>query len=292
MVDTHCHLNFKVFKNDYREVISRSFKNGIKELIIVGSNYETSKRAIEIAKKFKNCYVSPGLHPIHVYPVKSPKGRGISPKAKLFNRVEEEEFDKQEYIPLIRANSRMVKAIGETGFDYTVFVPAKAGLQKRVSAEVGDEGGQKGKIIELQKQIFLKHLELAKEFNLPVILHCRGEASNPFRAYQDLLREIKRFASGPPSSVNRRTSADTQFSNFAYAQRKLAGVLHCFSGNWQIAQKFLDLGFYIGFTGIVTYKNCGQDLLEVIEKTPLEKVLIDLTPISSKSLRFTPYLLT
>jgi len=234
MIDTHCHLNFKAFKNDYDEVISRSFKKGIKTLMIVGSNYKTSEKAIEIAKKFKNCYVSPGLHPIH---------------------VKEEKFDKKKYIPLIRANSRIVKAIGETGFDFF-----------HISGNIQHVAQNK----EMQKEVFLKHLELAKEFDLSVILHCRGEASDPLKAYEDLLLVIRSLLFVP------------------------LGVIHCFSANWQIAQKFLDLGFYLGFTGIITYKNCGQDLLEVVAKTPLKKILIEtdapyLAPEPYRSQRCEPW---
>ncbi len=103
----------------------------------------------------------------------------------------------------------------------------------------------------MQKKIFLEHLKLAKGFDLPVILHCRGETNNHVKAYKDLLLVIHSLSFMP------------------------YGVIHCFSANWLIAQKFLDLGFFIGFTGIITFNNCSQDLLEVVKKTPLEKILIE-----------------
>lgn len=214
MIDSHCHLNFNAFKDDWREVLKRSFEHGITHIINVGSNYKTSERAVNIAKEFSQCSAAIGLHPIH---------------------VAEEEIDLQKYYSLILENTRLVKAIGETGLDY-FHQPAD---------------------FEKQKDVFLKHLELAEESNLPVILHCRGSADDPLKAYDDLLEIIlqRQLASSPPKSAN--------------------GVLHCFSANWQIAQKFLDLGFYIGFTGIITYKNCAQDLLEVVAKTPLERILIE-----------------
>ncbi|MGC9048979.1 MAG: TatD family hydrolase [Patescibacteria group bacterium] len=209
MIDTHAHLNFNDFQDDYAEVIKRSFDNGIKAIINVGSNFLTSQRAVEIAKEFLNCYAAIGLHPIH---------------------IQDEEFKIEDYRQLIRANKRIVKAIGETGLDY-----------------FHDRKNQ-----EKQKEIFLKHLELAKEFNLTIILHCRGEKNNPKQAYEDLL-----------SIINNQLSIIT------------SGVIHCFSADWQVAQKFLDLDFYLGFTGIITFPNVSQELVEVVDKVPREKILIE-----------------
>lgn len=220
MIDTHCHLNFRAFKNDYREVISRSFKKGIKALMIVGSNYETSVKAIEIAKEFKNCFVALGLHPIY---------------------VKDEKFEEYIYISLIDLNRGIVKAIGETGFDYFTITESQKNSETQKISEIQ----------RLQKDVFLKHLKLAKEFSLPVILHCRGDVNNPLAAYNDLLSIIYNY------------------------KPRIYGVIHCFSANWQIAKKFLALGFYIGFTGIITFDNCNSELSEVVKKTPLEKILIE-----------------
>jgi TatD DNase family protein len=90
-----------------------------------------------------------------------------------------------------------------------------------------------------QKDLLLKELELAQELNLPIIFHCR-------MAHEDLL-EI----------LNTNT--------------KLRGVIHCFTGTWEQAQRYLDLGFYLGFNGIIFKLN----LEEVIKKIPLNRVLIE-----------------
>jgi len=82
---------------------------------------------------------------------------------------------------------------------------------------------------------------LAKELELPVIFHCR-------LAHNDLLEILR-------SKEN---------SN-------LKGVIHCFTGNWEDAKKYLDMGFYLGFTGIV-FK---FDLDEVIKNTPLNRILVE-----------------
>ncbi|MDD4995894.1 MAG: TatD family hydrolase [Patescibacteria group bacterium] len=97
MIDTHAHLNFEDFKDDYQEVIKDNFKNGLMALINVGSNLETSQKAIKITKEFTGCYAALGLHPIH---------------------VEDEEFNEEKYKELIEKNKEKVKAIGETGLDF------------------------------------------------------------------------------------------------------------------------------------------------------------------------------
>jgi len=192
LIDTHSHLNFEAFRDDFNEVIKRSLVEDV-FMINVGSNYATSKKAMEIAEKYEQgVFAAIGLHPIHA----------------------KEKFDKEKYKEL--AKSDRVVAIGEIGLDYykdyAVFK-------------------------EKQKEVFLEQLGLAKELNLPVIFHCR-------MAHQDLLNILN---------------------------SKLKGVIHCFTGTWGQAKKYLEMGFYLGINGIM-YK---FDLKEVIEKTPLEKILIE-----------------
>jgi len=108
-----------------------------------------------------------------------------------------------------------------------------------------------------QKDIFVQQIKLAQELDLPIIIHCR-------LAFDDLYEIIKQIP-------------------------KLRGVFHCFTGNWQQAQRVLELGFYLGFNGIIFKK----DLREVIEKAPLEKLLLEtdcpyLTPPQAREQRNTP----
>ena len=95
LIDTHSHLNFKAFKNDYAQAIERAFSAEVKKIIIPSSNLETSKKAVKIAKEYENIYAAVGLHPIH---------------------VKDESFNEVELLKL--AKSKKVIAIGETGLDY------------------------------------------------------------------------------------------------------------------------------------------------------------------------------
>lgn len=102
---------------------------------------------------------------------------------------------------------------------------------------------------EKQRTVICQQLELAKELNLPMIFHCR-------MAHDDLLGLLQR------------------------GRVSLKGVVHCFTGTWEQAQKYLKMGFYLGFNGLIFKMDVG----EIIRKTPLDKILIEtdcpyLTPL-------------
>lgn len=100
------------------------------------------------------------------------------------------------------------------------------------------------KIQKLQQKVFIQHLKLAKELNKPVIIHSR-------RLFPEILEIIKQVTSN---------------------KKQVTGVLHCFMGRWSYAEEYLKLGFYIGFTGLITY---ARDYDKVIKNTPLERILIE-----------------
>jgi len=210
MYDTHCHLNFQAFENDYHDVIQRSLKKGM-FLNIVGSQYETSKKAVAIAEEFIHypVFAAIGLHPTH------------SNKNDT-NHI----WDDQKYLAL--AKNPKVVAIGECGID--LFRQGK-------------------EILEDQKNLFHKHLDLARSVKKPLIIHCRPSphTSNAYDILYSLLKE----------------------------QKKCSGIIHCFLADHKHAQKFLDLGFFISFTGIITFKNADRELLRTVEQVPLEKIMIE-----------------
>jgi len=219
-VDTHAHLNFNIYKNDSDEVIRRSLENDI-WTINVGTKYETSKKAVELAQKYeKGVYATVGLHPIHL---ETGLVKIKDDTEEIEINTKEEDFDYEKYKEL--AESPKVVAIGEIGLDY--YWKPKTTKKKEIFKQK-------------QKNLLLKQLELAKELNLPVIFHCR-------MAHQDLINELR-------------------IKNY-----ELRGVVHCFSGNWNEAKKYLEMGFYLGFNGII-FK---LDLDEIIKNTPLEKILIE-----------------
>jgi TatD DNase family protein len=229
IIDTHSHLNFKAYDKDRDEVIKRTREAGV-ICIDVGTKYETSKKAIELAEKNENIYAALGMHPIHIktdlLKLKMDENEGG------FEPVGEE-FDKARYKNLALSGSRRVVAVGEIGLDY--YYKPKSEIKKTAFKEK-------------QKQVFIQQLEMAQELNLPVIVHTR-------MAFDDTYEILK-------------------------SKPQLKGVIHCFVGTWQEAQKYLELGFYIGINGII-FK---LDLDEVIGNCPLDKILVEtdcpyLTPL-------------
>ena len=226
LIDTHSHLNIKAFELDREKTIKRCLENNV-WLINVGTNYETSKKAVEIAEKYeKGVYAAIGLHPINIKQNQKSKIKNQNDKSKFKNieNILEEEFSYEGYKELTK--SKKVVAVGEIGLDY--YWKPKTTKKKELFKQK-------------QKELLLKELKLAEELNLPVIFHCR-------MAFDDLIDILQ--GSDPC---------------------KLNGVIHCFTGNWKMAKKFLNLGFYLGFNGII-FK---LDLDEVIKNIPLDKILVE-----------------
>jgi len=167
LIDTHAHLNFVAFEKDREEVIKRCLENDV-WVINVGTNLETSKKAVEIAKNYeKGVFAAIGLHPINL-----DTGLIKLRPDRLEGENYEKEFDFEKYKKLARsinsgqAKSKKVVAIGEIGLDY--YWKPKTTRKKELFKQK-------------QKELLLKELNLAKELNLPVIFHCR-------MAHQDLIK--------------------------------------------------------------------------------------------------------
>jgi len=153
LFDTHAHLNFNAYKDDVDEVIKRTLDNEV-WMINVGSQYSTSKRAVEIAERYpEGVYAAVGLHPVHL---ETGLVKIKDDPEEIQFKTTEEDFDAKMYKEL--AKSKKVVAIGEVGLDY----------YWRPKTRIRIEEFKKK-----QKDILLKQLDLAKELDLPVIFHCR-----------------------------------------------------------------------------------------------------------------------
>jgi len=224
-IDTHCHLNFKDFKDDAPELIAKTLATKT-AMIIVGSEFKTSARAIEYAKEYDGVYAAIGLHPIHLTEALA---ENHDENGDYSFKARGEEFDYQKYLEL--GKNKKVVAIGETGLDYYH-------LDKEQ-----DIAAQK----EKQKEVFIKQLELARELKVPVIIHCR-------EAHDDLYQILK--------SWQEKNSLG----------EKPWGVIHCFSGDLELANKYIALGLMISFTGLITF---AKNWDEVIRNFPIENMMIE-----------------
>jgi len=211
LFDSHAHLNFEDFESDWRQIIDDCQKNGIR-MINVGSQFETSRKAVEIAGQYgEGVYAAVGLHPIHV------EGSSFHP----------EKFDVEKYKELIESSQEVV-AIGETGLDFF----------------------HDDKNFKNQRKVFVQHIELANEFDLPLIVHARNSKDSSKNAYEEILTILRGRKPG------------------------VKGVIHCFGGTLKEAKEFIRLGFHVGFTGVITFPKTG-DLAEIVRNIPLDRILAE-----------------
>ena len=141
-------------------------------------------------------------------------------------------------------NHKKVLAVGEIGLDYYWDEPER----------------------ETQKKWFTRQLDLAKEVNLPIIIHSRDAAKDTL----DILKSSE-------------------------YKDKVSGVIHCFSYGTEMAREYLNLGYVLGIGGVVTFNN-AKKLKEVVEYAPLESIVLEtdcpyLTPVPNRGKRnFSLYL--
>ena len=254
-IDIHSHVNFKAFDEDRDEVIKRALDMDT-WIINVGTQIDTSKSAVELAHKYdEGVYAIIGLHPIHT-------GASFHDEKELGEGGKEftsrgEVFDKDAYRELLK--DKKTVAIGECGLDYY-----------RMDTDS----------IEKQKKAFIAQIELANEVGKPMMLHIRNnskdnssrasmdDARHDFTksdAYKDALELLKKYA-------------------------KIKGDVHFFAGSLELAKEFLDFGFTLSFTGVITFTT---DYDEVIKNTPLEMIMTEtdcpyVTPIPHRGKRNEP----
>ena len=122
---------------------------------------------------------------------------------------------------------------------------------------------------ELQQQVFLRQMELARAAKLPIVIHCRPSAGSD-NAWDDCLNLLEQH----------------------WKAGGLGGILHCFTGTWPYAKRALDLGFMISFAGNVTFPK-AQPIRDAAKEVPLERMLIEtdspfLAPVPHRGKRNEP----
>ncbi|MDR3570819.1 MAG: TatD family hydrolase [Candidatus Pacebacteria bacterium] len=230
--DAHTHVNFVAYKDDTEATMKRAGDAGV-GMNIVGTQFDTSKAAVELAQSHENVWATIGLHPIHTaksYHDEKELGEG----GKEFTS-RGERFDASAYKEL--GSDPKVIAIGECGLDYY-------------------RADQSTKNVQIEN--FVAQIEVANDLNKPLMLHIRS-------AYEDALEVLK-------------------------AHAVVRGDVHFFAGDWSIARKFLDLGFTLSFTGVVTFTH---DYDEVVKNAPLDMILSEtdapyITPVPHRGQRNEP----
>mgnify|MGYP003312955777 FL=1 len=167
MIDTHVHLNDNAYNDILNEIIQSANNNGINKMIIIGCDYQSSLKAIEIAKKYENIYAMVGLHP---------------------SEVDHETDRDLNWLKELLVEDKVI-GVGEIGLDLYWTKENK----------------------DLQIEYFEKQLQLSLEYNLPISIHSRDAIE---LTYQIL------------------------------TENNYRGVIHCFSGSLEMANKFIKKGLH------------------------------------------------
>lgn len=210
-IDSHCHLDAPEFNADLQQVIFRAKAVGVNQIVIPAVAPAHYDRVYHLAQTYHLAYAL-GIHPLWME------------DRQMFN-VEQDKHDLhmigQLHAALIehRYDQHLV-ALGEIGLDYFV------------------------KNLDSKRQWFfyIEQLKLAKEFNLPVILHVRQSA--------DMLLKGLRQIGG------------------------LTGIAHAFNGSDQQAQQFINLGFKLGFGGACTFVRATQ-IRHLAKSLPLSSMVLE-----------------
>jgi TatD DNase family protein len=200
LFDTHAHLNAIQYEEDIVEVIQRAQAENVTNIVVVGFDTDTIKKAMELIDQYDMIYAAVGWHPVDAIDMKD---------------------EDLEWIKELAQHPKVV-ALGEMGLDYHWDKSPK----------------------DIQKDIFRRQIRLAKELQLPIIIHNRD-------ATEDVVNILKEENAS-----------------------EVGGIMHCFTGSLEVAKQCMDMNFYISFGGPVTFKNAKKPK-EVAVEIPLERLLIE-----------------
>jgi TatD DNase family protein len=227
--DSHCHLENKRFDDDRAEVFARAKEAGVTTMLAIGNGDGPGTGTFD-------CGIRLAQQHENVYATV-----GIHPhEAEL---AKPEDFDELQRL----SQDSKVIAWGEIGLDYFY-----------------DHSPR-----DVQQQVFVKQMEMARSAELPIIIHNRP-SDNSENAWDDLFRLLREH----------------------WASSGLGGVLHCFTGSVEHARAALDLGFMISFAGNITYPK-AQNIRDAAALAPLDRIFIEtdspyLAPVPHRGKRNEP----
>jgi TatD DNase family protein len=205
-IDTHCHLDAGEFGGQGSAVASRAAQAGVARIVIPAVEVDNFQTVAQLAASTPGSHYALGIHPMYVA------------------RAEEGDLDRlRDAIANALTDERFV-AVGEIGLDF--FVPELR------------EGPLRGK----QERFYSEQLKIAREFDLPVLLHVR-------RSQDIILKYLRRIAVP-------------------------GGIAHAFNGSFQQAETFIGLGFKLGFGGEMTYTRSLQ-IRRLVADLPLDAVVLE-----------------
>jgi TatD DNase family protein len=215
LIDSHAHLDSERYAGDRAAMLGRAWEAGIGAVLAIGIGDGPAEmhQALDICRQFNG---QPGMPRLYasagIYPHTTPEA-GPAALARLDSLLAEPE----------------VLACGEIGLDYY----------------------HQGAPHEVQRQGFIRQLEIAAARKRPILIHCRPK-DGATDAWDDLFEVLE--AHWRPTG--------------------LGGIMHCFGGGWDQARRSLDLGFLVSFAGNLTYPK-AQPLRDVAARLPLDSLLVE-----------------
>ena len=222
--DNHAHYNDERFDADRDEIIKSIYDSGVTKFISAGYSLESSIQGVELANKYDFIYTIVGISPNDIPGEIQDEDLAELTDEQIQNRFTDslKIVDNQlKEIEKLALNKKVV-AIGEIGLDYHWNKLNK----------------------ELQKQVFIKQIQLANKLNLPIVIHTRDAVMDTL----DILKNIQ-------PTIR-------------------PGVFHCCPLNVELVKEAIKLGFYISFAGPVTFKN-SKNAKEIAIMVPEDKMLIE-----------------
>ncbi len=235
--DSHCHLNFPELKSQLPHIREAMAAAHVTRALCICTTIEEFADVHALATTYDNFWSTVGVHP---------DNEGIY-EPTLDDLVQRSQLPK-------------VVAIGETGLDYYQMEERKGG---RTVADM-----------EWQRERFRTHIRAARVTGLPLVIHTRNASDDTLAILREEMANAapvaQRSGQGAPSGAQ----SDAKEGAVTAKGSAVTGVFHCFTESMAVARAALDLGFYISFSGILTFK-AAAELREVAAFVPLDRCLIE-----------------
>jgi TatD DNase family protein len=235
--DSHCHLSFPELKSQMPQIRQAMAAAQVTRALCICTTIEEFPDVHALAVEYDNFWSTVGVHP---------DNEGIY-EPTLDDLVQ-------------RAQHPKVVAIGETGLDYYQMEERKGG---RTVADM-----------EWQRERFRTHIRAAQATGLPLVIHTRQASDDTLAILREEMHAAATQRGANNSASGQGASAHNSPASSSNAAAATTGVFHCFTESVAVARAALDMGFYISFSGIVTFK-AAHELREVAAFVPLDRCLIE-----------------
>jgi TatD DNase family protein len=204
-IDSHCHLDAAEFGGEQDRLVAAAAQQGVCGIVVPAVACSNFTAVAALAARHPNCVYALGIHPLYVA------------------QAQETDLAAMRVAVAQAIQDPCLVALGEIGLDFFVPESKQAALREK------------------QEHFFSEQLKIARDFELPVLLHVR-------RAQDTILKHLRRI--------------------------RVGGIAHAFNGSFQQAEQFIALGFKLGFGGAMTFPRALQ-LRRLARQLPLDAIVLE-----------------